>query len=66
MFRLLRVLRAAKSLRVVGLALLARRPESALLAAVLLVCLLLVFSSLAILQFEAGGTGNIKTAQDAM
>lgn len=64
--RILRVLRAVKSVRVLGLALMAHRAQSAFLAAVLLTVLLLVFSSLAMLEFEAGGTGNIRTAQDAM
>ena len=64
--RILRVLRAVKSVRVIGLALAAHRSQSAFLAAVLLSVLLLVFSSLAMLQLEAGGHGNIRTAQDAM
>lgn len=64
--RILRVLRAVKSVRVLGLALMAHRAQSAFLAAILLTVLLLVFSSLAMLEFEAGGTGNIRTAQDAM
>lgn len=66
LLRILRVLRAVKSVRVLGLALMAHRAQSAFLAAVLLTVLLLVFSSLAMLEFEAGGTGNIRTAQDAM
>jgi voltage-gated potassium channel len=65
-FRILRVLRAVKSVRVLGSALVAHRAQSAFLAAVLLTVLLLVFSSLAMLQLEAGGPGNIRTAQDAM
>lgn len=65
-FRVLRVLRAVKSVRVLGQALAAHRAQSAFLAAVLLTILLLVFSSLAMLQFEAGGSGSIRTAQDAM
>jgi voltage-gated potassium channel len=64
--RILRVLRAVKSVRVLGSLLVERRAHSAFLAAVLLTVLLLVFSSLAMLQFEAGGGGNIRTAQDAM
>lgn len=66
LLRILRVLRAVKSLRVLGQALLAHRTQSAFLAAVLLTVLLLVFSSLAMLEFEADGDGNIRTAQDAM
>lgn len=65
-FRILRVLRAVKSVRVLGTALIAQRAQSAFLAAVLLTVLLLVFSSLAMLQLEADGPGNIRTAQDAM
>lgn len=66
LLRILRVLRAVKSLRVIGQALMAHRTQSVFLAAILLTVLLLVFSSLAMLEFEAGGTGNIRTAQDAM
>ncbi|MGD9903294.1 MAG: ion transporter [Vicinamibacterales bacterium] len=65
-FRILRVLRAVKSVRILGTIFLEQRAKSAFLAAVLLTVLLLVFSSLAMLQFEAGGDGNIRTAQDAM
>lgn len=65
-FRILRVLRAVKSVRILGTALVAHRAQSAFLAAVLLTVLLLVFSSLAMLQLEADGPGNIRTAQDAM
>ncbi|MEZ5289456.1 MAG: ion transporter [Vicinamibacterales bacterium] len=64
--RILRVLRAVKSVRVLGAAFAAHRAQSAFLAVVLLTVLLLVFSALAVLQLEAGGAGNIRTAQDAM
>ena len=43
-----------------------RRAQSVFLAAVLLTVLLLVFSSLSMLQFEAGSDGNIRNAEDAM
>jgi voltage-gated potassium channel len=64
--RILRVLRAVKALRILGLAIAERRAQSAFLAAILLTILLLVFSSLSMLEFEAGAEGNIRSAEDAM
>jgi voltage-gated potassium channel len=66
LLRILRVLRALKSLRLIGGFVAAQRAQSAFLAALLIAVLLLVFSSLAMLQFEAGRGGSIQTAQDAM
>jgi voltage-gated potassium channel len=43
-----------------------RRTESTLLASSLLALLLIVSASIAILEFEVPGGGNIATAQDAM
>ena len=65
-FRILRVLRAVKSTRIVAGLIIAQRRQSAFLAAVLLAVLLLIVSSLAMLRFEAGAGGSIRTAQDAM
>jgi len=65
--RILRVLRAVKSARLIAHFVVMRRAESAFLAATLLSLLLIVCSSIAILQFEASVAGsNIRTAQDAM
>ncbi len=65
-FRILRVLRAVKAMRVLGSVVVERRAQSIFLAAVLLTVLLLVFSSLSMLQFETGSDGNIRNAEDAM
>jgi voltage-gated potassium channel len=64
--RILRVLRAVKSVRVLAHVVVANRAESAGLAAVLASVLLLVFSSIAVLQFELPSGGNIQSAEDAM
>lgn len=65
--RIVRVLRAAGSLRRI-LAILLRRRAEAALSAVTLVCLLLmVFASVAVLELEAGHEGaNIRTPSDAL
>lgn len=64
--RILRVLRGVKSARAIAHFLVERRAQSAFLAALLLSLLLLVFASIAMLQFEASAEGNIRTAEDAM
>ena len=64
--RILRVLRVVKSVRLIAQMIVARRGESAGLAALLLTVLLIVFSSIAILQFEVPAQGNIQSAEDAM
>ena len=64
--RILRVIRGVKSARAIAHFLVAKRAESAFLATVLLALLILVFSSIAILQFEMPSGGNIQTAEDAM
>ena len=53
-------------MRVLGSVVVERRAQSVFLAAVLLTVLLLVFSSLSMLQFESGSDGNIRNAEDAM
>ena len=63
--RIVRVLRGVRSTRILAEMVLNRRAESAFLAAALISLLLVVFSSIAILQFESA-TGNIKTANDAL
>jgi voltage-gated potassium channel len=64
-FRIVRVLRGVRSTRILAEMVLNRRAESAFLAAAMISLLLIVFSSIAILQFE-DATGNIKTAEDAL
>ena len=64
--RILRVMRGVKSARSIARFVIAKRAQSAFLAALLL-CVLLVFScSAAILQFEAPAGGNITSAEDAI
>jgi voltage-gated potassium channel len=65
--RIVRVLRGVKSARTLAHFLVSRRAESAFLATMLLSILILVFTSVAILQFESNQDGaNIATAEDAM
>ncbi len=64
--RVLRVLRGIRSARAIAQFVLARRAQSAALAVIFLALLLLVVSSIAILQFETAPTSNITTADDAM
>lgn len=66
LMRVLRVLRGVKSARALAHFVVAQRAQSAFLAAVLLSLLLLVFSSIAMLQFEVPAGGNIQNAEDAM
>lgn len=64
--RILRVLRVVKSVRSLAHFIIEQRAESAFLATLLLSLLLVMFSSLAMLQLETVPEANIKTAQDAM
>jgi len=64
--RILRVLRGLRATRLLAGLVLRRRAESAFLAASLVAILLIVFSSVAVLQFEAVPDANIKTADDAI
>jgi voltage-gated potassium channel len=65
--RILRVLRGLRSAKILATFILERRSESAFLAAALVSLLLVVFGSIAMLQFEGGQrAGNIKTAEDAL
>lgn len=65
--RILRVLRGLRSTKLLASFILERRSESAFLAAALLSLLLVVFSSIAVLQFEGNRTGgNIRSAEDAL
>lgn len=64
--RVLRLLRAAKATRILTTFVLRRRAQGAFLAASLITLLLMVFASIAILQFERPADGNIRTAPDAV
>lgn len=64
--RILRVLRSIRAARVLSQFILEKRAQSAALAALLLAILLVFVSSIAIIHFEAGSDGNIKTAEDAV
>jgi voltage-gated potassium channel len=64
--RILRVLRGVRSAKILSDFILGRRAQGALLAASLLSILLVVTSSMAILQFETAPEANIKTPEDAL
>lgn len=65
-FRLLRLLRAAKSTVLVYRFINSNRSQNALLSISLIALLMIIFSSIAILQFENVPAGNIRTAEDAL
>lgn len=64
--RILRVLRGVRSTKILTEFVLRRRAQGAFLAAVLVSLLLVVISSIAVLQFETSAEANIKTAEDAV
>lgn len=64
--RIFRVLRGVRATRVLATLILERRAESVFTAAALLSVLLVVFSSIAVLHFEAGSGSNIGSPQDAL
>ena len=64
--RIFRVLRGIRATKLLAGLVLDRRAEGAFLAAVLVSFLLIVFSSIAVLQFETIPESNIKTAGDAL
>jgi voltage-gated potassium channel len=64
--RVLRILRGVRSTKLLAEFVLIRRAESAFLAAALLTLLLVVFGSIAILQFERVEGANINSAADAV
>ncbi len=65
-FRIFRVLRAVRSGKVLATLIVARRAQSAILAAGLLMLLLIFLGSLSVLHFETGPDANIKSAEDAV
>ncbi len=64
--RIIRVLRGVRSMKELSAHVLARRADSALTVMFLLVVVLLIVSSIAVLQFETMDQSNILTAQDAL
>jgi voltage-gated potassium channel len=64
--RVVRVLRGARATKLLAEAILERRGHSLLLAALLISMLLVVFSSIGILQLESVPEANIKSASDAL
>ena len=66
LIRLLRILRAFRSTKHLILHIFKRRTEGALTSAAVIAVLMIIFSSLAILQVEDAPNSNIKTAEDAI
>jgi voltage-gated potassium channel len=66
LLRVLRVLRGMRSTKLLAEFVLRKRAQSAFLAASLVTLLLIVFASIAILQFEGVKGANISTAEDAV
>jgi len=64
--RILRVLRGVRSARLIVQIVMTNRTQSAFLGAVTLALLLIVCSSIAVLQFENAPTSNIHTGGDAL
>jgi len=64
--RILRVMRGMKAARAIAHFLTSRRAQSTLLASILTSLLLIVFCSIAVLQFEIPANGNIKGPADAV
>lgn len=66
LIRLLRILRAFRSTKHLVQHIFRRRTQGALTAAAIIAVLMIVFSSIAILQVEVDPNSNIKTAEDAI
>lgn len=66
LLRIIRVLRGLRATKVISSYFVGRRAESTLLVVVTVTFTMLVFASIAILNFEAEADGNIKTAEDAL
>lgn len=65
-FRVFRVLRGLRATKLLTSVVLKHRTQNTFLAATLVALLLIVFCSIAVLQFEDVPDGNIKTADDAI
>lgn len=66
LIRLLRILRAFRSTKHLVQHIFKRRTQGALTAAAIIAVLMIIFSSIAILQVEDDPNSNIKTAEDAI
>ncbi len=66
LIRLLRVLRAFRSIKHLIHHVFKRKSQGALTTAAVVAILMVIFSSIAILQVEDGPNSNIKTAEDAL
>ncbi len=66
LIRLLRILRAFRSTKNLVHHIFKRRTQGALTAAAIIAVLMIIFSSIAILQVEDDPNSNIKTAEDAI
>jgi voltage-gated potassium channel len=66
LIRLLRILRAFRSTKHLVHHIFKRRTQGALSAAAIIAVLMIIFSSIAILQVEVDANSNIKTAEDAI
>lgn len=66
LIRLLRILRAFRSTKVLLHHIFSRRSHGALTTAIIIAILMLVFSSIAILQVEKAPNSNIVSAEDAL
>lgn len=66
LIRLLRILRAFRSTKHLVHHIFKKRTQGALTAAAIIAVLMVIFSSIAILQVEVDPTSNIKTAEDAL
>ena len=66
LFRLLRILRAFRSLKHITHHVFRRRVQGAFTTVAIIAILMVIFSSIAILQVEDDPNSNIKTAEDAL
>ena len=66
LIRLLRILRAFRSTKVLAKYIFRKKAHGAFTTASIFATLILIFSSIAILQAETTANGNIKTAEDAL
>jgi voltage-gated potassium channel len=64
--KIIRILRAFRSTKHIVTHIFKTRAQSAFTSVILLAVLLVIFSSISILQFETEPTSNIKTAEDAI
>jgi voltage-gated potassium channel len=64
--RIFRVLRGLRATKLITTVILKRRAQHAFVASALLALLLIVFCSIAMLEFETAPESNIKTAEDAV